>query len=91
MIYRCCDTLRRNLVAASPTLNGIDYLEVIDRDLPGFDPLRQRTLLVHCLKPLPATFSAANVKLIGGERVRNVKVQWAAPAAPLPAQLAPPA
>ena len=91
MIYRCCDTLRRNLVAASPTLNGIDYLEVVDRDLPGFDPLRQRTLLVHCLKPLPPTFSAANVKLLGGERVRNVAVEWAAPAAPLPPQLAPPA
>ncbi|MDB5970556.1 MAG: putative baseplate assembly protein [Hydrocarboniphaga sp.] len=87
MIYRCCDALRRNLVAAHPTLNGIDYLEVIDRELPEFDALRQRTLLVHCLKPLPAAFSAGNVELLGGERVRNIEVQWASPASPLPAQL----
>ena len=91
MIYRCCDLQRRTLVAAHPTLNGIDYLEVIDRDLPDLDPLRQRTLLVHCLKPVPATLSAANVRVDGGERVRNVDVQWAAAAAPLPAQLGAPA
>ena len=41
MSYSCCDTLRRDLVAASPTLTGIDYLEVIDGDLPAGDPLRQ--------------------------------------------------
>ena len=91
MIYRCCDLQRRNLVAAHPTLNGIDYLEVIDRELPELDPLRQRTLLVHCLKPVPATFTAANVRVDGGERVRNVDAQWAAPAVPLPAQLGVPA
>ena len=45
MIYRCCELQRRNLAAAHPTLNGIDWLEVIDRDLPLADPLRQRTLL----------------------------------------------
>ena len=57
MTYSCCDTLRRDLVAASPTpLNGIDYLEVIDADLPSLDPLRQRTLLVHCLKTLGRRF-----------------------------------
>jgi hypothetical protein len=91
MIYRCCDLQRRNLVAAHPTLNGIDYLEVIDRELPELDPLRQRTLLVQCLKPVPATFTAANVRVDGGERVRNVDAQWAAPAVPLPAQLGVPA
>jgi hypothetical protein len=87
MTYSCCDTLRRDLVAASPTpLNGIDYLEVIDADLPGADPLRQRTLLVHCLKTLGAGFTGANVQISGGERITNVGVVWAAVASPAPVQ-----
>lgn len=90
MIYRCCDQLRRNLVAAHPTLNGIDYLEVIDRELPEGDPLRQRTLLVHLLKPVPVSFNADNVRLLGGERVTGIDVQWAASASPLPPELGEP-
>jgi len=90
MMYACCDRKRRDLVAASATLNGIDYLEVIDRELPEFDPLRQRTLLVHCLKPLASTFSADNLQLLGGERVKNIEIEWAAPASPLPAHLGDP-
>lgn len=90
MNYACCDLLRRNLVAAHPTLNGIDYLEVIDRELPLGDPLRQRTLLVHLLKPVPMSFSAVNVRLGGGERVKGIAVEWAAPASPLPPQLSGP-
>jgi len=90
VIYACCDRKRRDLVAASAALNGIDYLEVIDRELPELDPLRQRTLLVHCLKPLAAAFSEDNLQLLGGERVRNIEIEWAAPAAPLPAQLSQP-
>jgi hypothetical protein len=87
MIYHCCDALRRDATAADPVLNGIDYVEVIDRELPETDPLRQRTLLLYCLKPLPATMSQDNVRLSGGERIRNLVVQWAAPASPTPAQL----
>src|SRR5262249_10858274 len=87
VIYACCDRKRRDLVAASALLNGIDYLEVIDGELPASDPLRQRTLLVHCLKSLPAAFSEHNLLLLGGERVKNVGIDWAAPALPLPAQL----
>lgn len=90
MMYACCDRKRRDLVAASATLNGIDYLEVIDRELPELDPLRQRTLLVHCLKPLPATFSEDNLQLLGGERVQNIEIEWAAPASPLPGELGAP-
>ena len=37
----------------TPTLNGIDYLEVLDHDAPPGSP-RQRTLLVRLLKPVPA-------------------------------------
>src|SRR5262249_42793949 len=87
MMYSCCDKLRRDAVAADPVLNGIDYLEVIDHDLPDSDPLRQRTLLVHCLKPLAAGSYDDKVRILGGERIKNVAVQWAAPASPLPTQL----
>ncbi len=36
--YECCDLGRRNAVEAHATLNGIEALEVIDRDLPLNDP-----------------------------------------------------
>lgn len=90
MIFHCCKELRRDKVAADLTLNGVDYLEVIDHELPPLDPLRQRTLLVYCLKPLPAGFSSGNVVLTGGERVKSITVEWAAVASPLPAQLSAP-
>lgn len=87
MIFHCCDSLRRDAVAAHATLNGIDYLEIIDHELSLPDPLRQRTLLVYCLKPLPPAFTRANVRLTGGERVKDIEIEWAAVAAPVPAQL----
>ena len=75
MIYSCCDDdRRRNAVKAHATLNGIDFLEVRDRDT---DPLeqRQRTLLVHFLKNLtPGELSAENIRLEGGERTKDIKV-----------------
>ena len=86
MIYHCCDQLRRDLVAAHASLNGIDYLEVIDRDLSNDDPLRQRTLFLRLLKPV-AGLSEKNIKLSGGERIRNLRIEWAAIATPEPAQL----
>ena len=81
MMYRCCDELRRNEVATHPPLNGIDYLEVVDRDLSETDPLRQRTLLVSCLRPVPAGLSRDNVRIFGGDRRQNITVEWAMPAA----------
>lgn len=75
MRYSCRDEPRRLAVEAHATLNGIDYLEVLDHDAPAGSP-RQRTLLVHCLKPLPS-FDERNVVILGGERVRDVTVLWA--------------
>ena len=78
--YTCCDELRRNAVDAHATLNGIDYLEVLDRDapdgdLPGGSP-RQRTLLLRLLKaPAPALVKG-NLRIEGGERVRNIRIKW---------------
>ncbi len=88
MIYACCDQLRRTAVAAHPLLNGIDYLEVLDRDAPAGSP-RQRTLLLRLLKPVPAGLDGNNVRLDGGERVRRLRVEWAAAAALPPAEATP--
>jgi hypothetical protein len=93
MKYRCCHEQRRLKVSEDPTLNGIEYLEVIDHDLAHDDPLRQRTLLVHFFKPVPTgkkALTAANVRIDGGERIRGVKVLWAAAASPEPTQLVAP-
>ena len=75
MIYSCCDDdRRRNAVKAHATLNGIDFLEVRDRDTDPLD-LRQRTLLVHFLKNLtPNTLTEQNVVIEGGERTKDIKV-----------------
>jgi hypothetical protein len=85
MKYFCCDERRRNAVDDHPTLNGIDFLEVLDNDAPAGSP-PQRTLLVRCLKALPA-LRADNVRIQGGERITPVGVEWAFPAPTVPAAL----
>ena len=54
MIYRCCNENRKAAVLENATLNGIDFLEVLDHDAIALNSPRQRTLLVHCLKAAPA-------------------------------------
>ena len=88
MKFHCCDRFRRNAVAAHPTLNGIDYLEVLDRDLPVNHAFRQRTLFLHFLKPIVA-LDGNNLRLSGGDRIRDVLIEWAAPGVPAPAALTP--
>ena len=75
MIYSCCDDdRRRNAVRAHPSLNGIDFLEVRDLETDPLD-IRQRTLLVHFLKDLaPGQLTEANVRIEGGDRIKNIKV-----------------
>jgi hypothetical protein len=85
MIYHCCDELRREAVRAHPTLNGIDYLEVLDNDAPLGSP-RQRTLLLRLLKPVPAGLAATQVRIEGGERERNIRVEWVDAASAPPVQ-----
>jgi len=74
--YHCGSERRRRLVAAHATLNGIDYLEVLDRDAAALGSPRQQTLLVRCLKPVPAGLTAANVAIAGGVRVTAIAVAW---------------
>lgn len=74
MNYYCCEKLRLNAVREHPTLNGIEYLDVVDNPSDAND-VRQTTLIVHFVKELtPLSLSKQNVRIEGGERVRNIKV-----------------
>lgn len=78
--YQCENRRRIGLVDDHATLNGIEYLEVLDNDAPAGSP-PQRTLLVRTLKDLPASpdeLAVANVRITGGVRVKNVGVEWVA-------------
>lgn len=68
----CCDDLRRARLKGS-AFNGIDYLEVLDRDAPD-DAQRQRVLLVHWINPLTVPLAPDQVRIEGGERIANVRV-----------------
>ncbi|WP_444997860.1 putative baseplate assembly protein [Aliikangiella sp. IMCC44359] len=86
MIYHCCQENRRIAVANDAIINGIDYLEVLDKDAPMGSP-RQQTLLLRLFKPVPLTWTKDNVFIQGGERVRNPAIDWIAPATNLPEPL----
>jgi hypothetical protein len=92
MMYTCCTEHRREEVIKHPSLNGIDYLEVLDLDAPKDSP-RQQTLLLRLLKPAlddvlrKPILNASNLRINGGERFRNIVVEWAYPASALPPDL----
>lgn len=71
----CCDANRRDAVREDGRFNGIDWLEVVDREAPVGSP-RQRTLLVRCLKPVTG-LDRHHVMVAGGDRVRDIQVEWA--------------
>jgi hypothetical protein len=84
-----CSNLRRLLaVKQAGLLDGIEYLEVRDTD-ESVQALRQRTLFVRLLLPVPATLGPANIVIDGGERIGSVGVEWATAATALPAVLTP--
>jgi hypothetical protein len=83
--YLCCDEHRRASVAAHATLNGIDWLEVLDLDAPTGSP-RQRTLLVRLIKVVPAGLTPEHVRISGGERIRRVGIDWVGVAIAPPAE-----
>ncbi|MBB3178407.1 putative baseplate assembly protein [Variovorax sp. Sphag1AA] len=69
----CCDAQRRIDVANSTTLNGIDFVEVVDVGAQF-----QQGLRVHFLRtPPPAGITAANVRVSGGERFTGIVVDQA--------------
>jgi predicted phage baseplate assembly protein len=81
--YVCTNLRRLQAVRLAGVLNGIEYVEVRDRDEP-VQSQRQRTLFVRLLLPVPAGFGPGNVGIDGGERIHDVPVQWAAVATALP-------
>jgi hypothetical protein len=86
MTFLCCNENRKAAVLGNPTINGIDYLEVLDHAAIPIPSLRQRTLLVTCLKAAPTTLTPNNVLIIGGESVTGITAEWIAPAVPAPPQ-----
>jgi uncharacterized phage protein gp47/JayE len=83
MIYSCCSDVRKGAVLGNPSVNGIDFLEVLDEEAVPLGSPRQRTLLVHCLNPLTlAAWTPDNVMIGGGESVTSIAVDWVEPALP---------
>ncbi|HET9991770.1 MAG TPA: hypothetical protein VFQ65_24745, partial [Kofleriaceae bacterium] len=75
--FRCGSDKRRLLIAdPAVTLNGIDYLEVLDDKAPTGSP-PQQTLLVHLFKPVPASLVVDQLRIDGGVRTTAIHVQWA--------------
>jgi hypothetical protein len=79
MIYSCCSENRRAAILGNPALNGIDYLELVDGDALPASPAQQ-TLLVYCLKPVPADLTPANILIRGGESITGISAAWILPA-----------
>ena len=88
-VYACANLRRLQAVKLAGIANGIEYLEVRDTDEtdPARKALRQRTLLVRLLDPVPATLGPGNVVIDGGDRIGTVAVEWTAPADDLPASV----
>jgi hypothetical protein len=73
-VYFSKDDRRRDVIASRADLNGFDFLEVLDAPTQP-DDQRQRTLFVHFINdPTGLALTAANVRIEGGERIRNVGV-----------------
>ena len=87
--YFCTRPRRLLALREHPTLNGIEWLEVLDREAPAGSP-RQRTLLVQLVRPLDpgVTFGGRNAEVEGGVRVTPVRVEWGARASEADALLA---
>ncbi|HYW47851.1 MAG TPA: putative baseplate assembly protein [Bryobacteraceae bacterium] len=80
--FTCKNLLRRGLVLEKGTLNGIDYLEVLDEEAPPGSP-RQQTLVVHFLQANPP-LTVSNFRIDGGVRITPVNCVWAFPAPTVP-------
>jgi hypothetical protein len=88
----CCDPRRLEVLRAIGSANAIEFVEVRDRDEPT-QALRQRTLFVRVLRRDAAIVDGSddllltrdNLSIFGGERIRDVAVEWVALADALPA------
>jgi Baseplate J-like protein len=77
MIYACCNSNRKAAVLGNPSLNGLDFLEVLDLEAIPLGLPRQQTLVLHCLKAAP-TLKPDNVLITGGESITGITAAWVA-------------
>ncbi len=77
-LYACCTDNRKAALIGNPTLNGIDYLEVLDHDAIALGIPRQTTLLVHFINPLVALLAPGDIYISGGESITGIAVTWTA-------------
>jgi hypothetical protein len=87
VIYQCCDEHRKAAVLGNPTLNGIDYLEVLGFDAEPLGLQPQTILMVRCLKAAPTGLTPDNVIIAGGESITNITAMWVTPANVPPASM----
>jgi hypothetical protein len=81
--FACKNLRRRGLVLGQGTLNGIDYLEVLDKEAIPIGAPQQQILVVHFLQAKPP-LSASNFRIEGGVRIQSVSCVWAYPALAVP-------
>src|SRR6516225_9224701 len=86
MIYSCCNSVRQADVLGNPTLNGLNYLEVLDTEAPPLGLPRQQVLVLHCLKDAP-TLTTDNILITGGESITGITAAWVATPTTLPSTL----
>src|SRR5688572_26659538 len=81
--------VRQHVLDGGAPIDGVDFVEVLSnhKGTPGYvaGAPQQRTLLVHLVNgPVPTTWAADHVRIIGGERndpaLNPVDVVWAFPA-----------
>jgi hypothetical protein len=84
VIYRCCDENRKAAVLGNPTLNGIDYLEILGFDAEPLGLQPQTILMVRCLKAAPEGLTPNNFIIAGGESITNITATFVAPASTPP-------
>lgn len=84
MIYQCCDEKRKAAVLGNPTLNGMDYLEVLGFDAEPLGLQPQTILMVRCLKAAPAGLLPNNVIIAGGESITDITATFVTPASTPP-------
>lgn len=64
----CQDDKRRQLVRNKGNVQGIDYVEIVDDH-------DQHELCVHFFGKAPENIALANVRIVGGRRIRNIQVK----------------
>lgn len=73
-VYACCDQNRRGIVRGT-ALNGIDWIDVLDLEVPS-QALRQRILHIGFVNnPAPALLTADNISITDGVRVVGIRAQ----------------